>query len=250
MPRPPNEVYRLMTSRKYGIPQYTPEPSENLPLAYQHIGVSIGDVGVWTDDSFDPIFNMCQPSNSAINSHGVPANFNNFDLHTRDISKRQYHSPGTIITSGKLTSMALNAEASSTVTPFCPMTVGGSITYEVQSKECAILVLPEGASRERLLAVRAFRAYVEKHGPQWYTFAQDRVPPQGSLFVVTGCDKATSWAIATVSMASGCISTSLKLAVVGMAEGSLRLSNYPAPRTSAFSFKAFSYQRKRLEWPF
>ncbi|KAJ7222908.1 hypothetical protein C8J57DRAFT_1391778 [Mycena rebaudengoi] len=132
-----------------------------------------------------------------------------------------FHSPGSIITSGKLRRIELNAEASSAVTPFLPVTLGAGVRFEVQSKECAILVLPEGASRQRLLAIQTFRAHVQKHAQQWYTFAQDRVPPQGSLFVVTGCDKAASWGIATVASRSGSISTSLKFSVAGTVEGSL-----------------------------
>ncbi|KAJ7222909.1 hypothetical protein C8J57DRAFT_1030149, partial [Mycena rebaudengoi] len=65
----------LLASEKHGRPQFTPEPNENLPLEYQHVGIGIGDVGVWTDDSFDVIFNACQPSTSAINAQGVPPDF-------------------------------------------------------------------------------------------------------------------------------------------------------------------------------
>ncbi|KAJ7222918.1 hypothetical protein C8J57DRAFT_1391811 [Mycena rebaudengoi] len=132
-----------------------------------------------------------------------------------------YHSPGTIITAGKLRRMEMTAETSSTVTPL-PVTLGAGVTFEVQSKECAILVLPEGASRQRLLATQTFRAHVQKNAQQWYTLARDRVPPQGSLFVVTGCDKTASWGIATVASRSGCISTSLKFSVAGMVEGSAK----------------------------
>ncbi|KAJ7235823.1 hypothetical protein C8J57DRAFT_1001253, partial [Mycena rebaudengoi] len=177
----------------HGIPQFTPEPNENLPLECQRIGISIGDVGIWTDDSFDPIFNTCRPSTSIINTQGVPPSFEHFPLHLRDTSKRMYHSPGSIITSGKLTCVELNVEASSTVTPFFPVTIGAGVEFKIESKECAILVLPQGASRERLLALQTFRAHVVKYAQQWYTFAQDRVPVHGSLFVVTGCDKAASW---------------------------------------------------------
>ncbi|KAJ7499556.1 hypothetical protein FB451DRAFT_996551, partial [Mycena latifolia] len=86
----------------------------------------------------------------------------------------------------------------------------------------AMLVLPEGASRENLLPVETFRAHVKRHSCQWYKFAGDCLPPNGSLFVVTGCDKTTSWGIATGSTMSGAITLSLRFTVVGLAEGSLR----------------------------
>ncbi|KAJ6514740.1 hypothetical protein DFH09DRAFT_1196186 [Mycena vulgaris] len=85
-----------------------------------------------------------------------------------------------------------------------------------------MLVLPEGASREKLLPLQTFRAHARKHGQQWCNFAGDRLPSNGSLFIVTGCDKTASWGIATASTASGAISVSLKFTAVGMAEGSLR----------------------------
>ncbi|KAJ7287085.1 hypothetical protein C8J57DRAFT_1652768 [Mycena rebaudengoi] len=214
-----------------------------------------------------PIFNTCWPSTSVVNAQGVPPNFEHFPLHPRDTSKRMYHSPGSVITSGKLTCVELNAEASSTVTPFLPVTIGAGVEFKVESKECAILVLPQGASRERLLALQTFRAHVEKYAPQWYTFARDRVPAHGSLFVVTGCDKAASWGIATVSTRSSCIGASLKFTALGAAKGSLthqyewqdfgsatvrtsRNLQFPEQKTSVFLFKAFSYQGKRLGWPF
>ncbi|KAJ7209375.1 hypothetical protein C8J57DRAFT_1484320 [Mycena rebaudengoi] len=223
MPKPANEVFRLLAQHNHGLPQFTPEPNENLPLECQRMGVRIGDVGTWSDesDSFDPIFNICSPSTSVVNAHGVPPNFEHFPLHPRDTSKRMYHSPGSVITSGKLSCVELKAEASSTVTPFLTVTIGVGIEFKVESKECAILVLPQGASRERLLALQTFRAYVEKYAPQWYTFARDRVSAHGSLFVVTGCDKAASWGIATISTRSSCIGTSLKFAALGAVEGSL-----------------------------
>ncbi|KAJ7111899.1 hypothetical protein C8R44DRAFT_856500 [Mycena epipterygia] len=221
MPKSANELYRLLASKKHGIPHFTPEPNENLPVDYQDVGVSIGDVGIWNEDSFDVLFNTCWSTSHAINVGGVPEDFTTFPVANRDISKRLYHSPGSVIASAKVTQVALNAQASSMVTPFFPATVGASVTFKVKSKECAILVLPEGASRERLLPVEKFRAHVRKHAQQWYTFAQDRLPSHGSLFVVTGCDKATSWGIATVSATSGDISVSLKFTAVGMVEGSV-----------------------------
>ncbi|KAJ7141083.1 hypothetical protein C8R44DRAFT_560981, partial [Mycena epipterygia] len=178
----------------HGIPQYTPEPNQNLPLEYQNVGVSIGDVGIWNEGSFDVVFNTCWPATHSINGvQGVPEDFVTFPLQSRDISKRAYHSPGSVIASAKVTKVALNAEASSMVAPFLPATLGASVTFNIRSKECAILVLPDGASRERLLPVQKFRAHVCRHAQQWYTFTQDRLPPNGSLFVVTGCDKAASW---------------------------------------------------------
>ncbi|KAJ7817011.1 hypothetical protein B0H13DRAFT_1530743, partial [Mycena leptocephala] len=199
--------------QKHGIPQFTPEPNENLPIDYQKVGVSIGDVGIWRDGSFEVLFNACWPATRSINgAHGVPEGFAPFPLYSRDISKRAYHSPGSIIASAKVFEVALNTGISSVVTPcvliqlerysltsrsFFPTTVGSSLTFKFQSKEGAVLVLPEGASRQNLLPVETFRAYARQYSAQWYTFTRDCLPASGSLFVVTGCDKGPSWGIAT-----------------------------------------------------
>ncbi|KAJ6522769.1 hypothetical protein DFH09DRAFT_938251 [Mycena vulgaris] len=223
MPKSAPELYRRLRSQKHGIPQFTPDPNENLPIEYRQVGVSIGDVGIWSEDSFDVLFNTCWAATHSINAvQGVPQDFVPFPLQSRDISKRLYHSPGSVIASAKVTRMALDIGASSVATPFFPTTVGSSITFELHSKECAMLVLPEGASREKLLSIETFRAHVRKYSQQWYAFAGDRLPPNGSLFVVTGCDKTASWGIAAGSTASAAISVSLKFTVVGMCEGSLR----------------------------
>ena len=117
MPKSPNEVYRRLASQKHGIPQFTPEPSENLPIEYQNIGVSIGDVGIWSEGSFDVLFNSCWSADHPINSPSVPENFTTFPLHNRDISKRLYHSPASIIASAKVSKVAFTVGASSVAAP-------------------------------------------------------------------------------------------------------------------------------------
>ncbi|KAJ6523373.1 hypothetical protein B0H19DRAFT_909422, partial [Mycena capillaripes] len=178
----------------HGFAQFTPEPHDNLPIEYQKVGVSIGDVGILRDGAFDVLFNACWAATHSINGvHGVPDGFEPFLLKSYHISKRAYHSPGSIIAGAKVSGIALNLGASSVVTPFVPITVGSSITYRFQSKEGAILLLPEGASRQDLLPVKPLFAHAKKHSSRWHEFAYDYLPSAGSLFVVTGCDKTSSW---------------------------------------------------------
>ncbi|KAJ7347345.1 hypothetical protein DFH08DRAFT_1002107 [Mycena albidolilacea] len=119
----------------------------------------------------------------------------------------------SVIASAKVSQLDLNMQASSLAIP--------TITFRFLSNEGAVLVLPEGATCQNLLPIETFRAHVRKCAPQWYTFARDYLPSTESLFVVTGCDKATSWGIATASTTSGDIRISLKFTVVGVAEGTL-----------------------------
>ncbi|KAF7356310.1 hypothetical protein MVEN_00963300 [Mycena venus] len=219
MPQSAPHVYRGLTCHKHGVPQFTPEPNQRLPTDYQAIGVSIGDVGIWHRGSFEVLFNTCQPVTHSINAaHGVPEDFSVFQLYTRDISQRPYHSPGSIIASTRVSQVAFNVGASSAVNPFFPTTVGSSIRFKFESGQGAILVLPDGASRQDLLPDKTLRAHARKYSPQWYRYAREHTGP---LFVVTGCDKTTSWGIATASATSGAVDISLKFAVVGIAEGTL-----------------------------
>lgn len=242
MPKSASQLYDGLTCQKHGIPQFTPEPNENLPTEYQQAGVSIGDVGIWHDGSFDFLFNACLPTTHPINSaYGVPEDFAVFPLHSRDISKRPYYSPGSIIASVQVSEATLNIGGSSVIPGF-PTTLGGSITLNLQSTEGAMLVLPQGASRQNLLPVETFRAHVRKYSAQWYTFGRDFLPSTGSLFVVTGCDKTTSWGIATASTTSGAVGISLKFVMVGIAEGTL------APRYQWKDFGSATVRMSGNEW--
>ena len=69
--------------------------------------------------------------------------------------------------------------------------------------EGAVLILPEGASREDLRGYQAqFRQYTIENALRWYQFANQRLDrdiPNGSLILVTGRDMAFSWGIASFS---------------------------------------------------
>jgi hypothetical protein len=69
--------------------------------------------------------------------------------------------------------------------------------------EGAVLVLPEGASRKDIRGHKAqFRRCAMENAFCWYQFANKRLErdiPNGSLILVTGCDMAASWGIASFS---------------------------------------------------
>jgi len=80
-------------------------------------------------------------------------------------------------------------------------------TVETIAREGAILVLPDGASREDLVSTSNLTKYIEKHALDWHNFMFKQAPtsasmiPNGSLYLVTGCDKSRSWS--TVAIPSG-----------------------------------------------
>ena len=61
--------------------------------------------------------------------------------------------------------------------------------------------MPQGAYHEDLKNIMTFREYVLTHAESWYVYAKGRGRQVGNkeLHVVTGCDKTTSWGIATYS---------------------------------------------------
>ena len=72
-----NEIYeRLLRRKGRGFALYVPEPNMQLPIAYQKIGINIGDVGVITPDGgFSFLFNICAPRNDPINPSILPEDF-------------------------------------------------------------------------------------------------------------------------------------------------------------------------------
>lgn len=119
MAKPPNETYSRLRPQRGWKAQFTPEPSDNLPAEYRQSGVRIGDVGIWSEDSFDVVFNACLPVTDPINRvHGVPRDFKPISLLPGDISKHlTYYSPKSVLASGRVSYAALDARASSMVTP-------------------------------------------------------------------------------------------------------------------------------------
>jgi hypothetical protein len=71
------------------------------------------------------------------------------------------------------------------------------------STEGAVLLLPDGASRKDLRNRKPdFQQYAIQNAHRWYHFANCRMGrdiPNGSLMLVTGCDMASSWGIASFS---------------------------------------------------
>jgi hypothetical protein len=65
---------------------------------------------------------------------------------------------------------------------------------QFQAEAGAILWLPEGACREDLLSVDPLKTLAEIQAPLWQQFAGGRGRGQRRLFVVTGCDKASTFA--------------------------------------------------------
>jgi len=74
------------------------------------------------------------------------------------------------------------------------------MAFETSASEGAILALPRGADAEDLLNVSRFRRYLSANAVGWYKYVHDirgREATNGDLQLVVGCDKTSSWGMAT-----------------------------------------------------
>ena len=82
-----NEIYeRLLRRKKRGFALYVPQPNRRLPIAYQRIGIRIGDVGIITPDGgFCFLFNICVPHDDPINPRILPQDFSPLEPSLTDV---------------------------------------------------------------------------------------------------------------------------------------------------------------------
>jgi len=78
------------------------------------------------------------------------------------------------------------------------------IYFTSAAREGGILVLPNGASREDWISHDRLKDYIKEHIVDWYQFFNQYddhgylVMPNGTLCLVTGCDKAEAWGSAVI----------------------------------------------------
>lgn len=73
--------------------------------------------------------------------------------------------------------------------------VGVAVNYTTTKERAAMLFLPHGADRDEAKAYGEYRDYVVEYGESWYKYLnvdRRREARNGSLYLVTGCDKGHS----------------------------------------------------------
>ncbi len=118
---------------------------------------------------------------------------------------------------------------------------GGGFEFNCSREKGAILVLPDGGARFDALNLSQFRSYAARNAHAWYQFANivcGREAVNGSLYLVTGCDKACSWGAASFFNPADTRSFSLKFLVGGVAEGNIKLG-YSWKSTSSADVRAY-----------
>ena len=74
--------------------------------------------------------------------------------------------------------------------------------------------MPDGAFQEELGNLSKFRDYVAVHAANWYKFVngpRGREAQNGDVRVVVGCDKTTSWGMATFANTSSAQQSNFRL---------------------------------------
>ncbi|KDR69316.1 hypothetical protein GALMADRAFT_77705 [Galerina marginata CBS 339.88] len=164
----------------HGFPIWHPPGDIGKPVEYLQKGVRIGDVGVIDKDGiFDFRFNIFLTPDDPVHARSAPREFKpiNPPLHHSEVK----YDPGYFKAGDVVASKGIEVTRHS-------------------EKEGAILVLPDGASREDLISTGRFHEYAKRNAPHWYQVINGYggvVHTNGSLFLVTGCDKATDWATAS-----------------------------------------------------
>ncbi|KAH9484558.1 hypothetical protein JR316_0004040 [Psilocybe cubensis] len=184
IPRGKAETFtRAMLMLGHGTPIW-----EN-PKVGDKIGISIGDVGMLSSNGyFEYCFNIFQPPTHPLQLN-CPKNLEQLSPYPEasDIATTSmYFPPGTA-----LTSKGVEMERHSNL----PL----DITFTVKAREGAIMVLPNGASRQDLISTTHIRDYIRKHALEWYSFFNDPssiLCPNGSLYVITGVDTSDAWGVA------------------------------------------------------
>ena len=88
------------------------------------------------------------------------------------------------------------------------------LTFESSASEGAILTMPDGAFQEELGNLSKFRDYIAVHATNWYKFVngpRGREAQNGDVRVVVGCDKSTSWGMATFANTSSAQQSNFRL---------------------------------------
>ncbi|KAK7460819.1 hypothetical protein VKT23_008748 [Stygiomarasmius scandens] len=224
-----SDNYALMLMPQgHGYPLWIPEPNDALPSEYRNDGVRVGDVGLITDGAFNFLFNICLEKDHPINRwHGVPQGFRPIEYNPRSThSIPNRHRPGAPICSLGTEEFQLSAEGAAQI-PGLPFGAGGGIELKFFHSQGATLMLPEGASREDYFNRDSFFKYAAENAEIWYQYANDTLGLQagnGSLYLITGSDKAACWETVAFSNLSNAHSVSLHFTAGPWNEGKLGLA--------------------------
>ncbi|KAJ3514680.1 hypothetical protein NLJ89_g2235 [Agrocybe chaxingu] len=147
------------------------------------VGAGIGDVGLNELGTFTFFFNIFYPKDDPIQTSHIPRNFTPIEP-------------------------SLSEWEVKTIPDHFPPDSEGQIKFLTLAREAAVMILPSGATREDLVDTFRLYEYVKSHATDWYqhrnlysglgTALPDPPGMNGTLYLITGSDKAKSWANAAL----------------------------------------------------
>ena len=213
---------RHLTLKGRGFPLWIPQPNIRLPIPYRAKGVCIGDVGIVTAfGGFDFLFNICRTRDDPVNPEELPDNFAPIypPLNLTDVQEFREFSSGSYLASSSIVKSQTSEQAPCVYLSFLffilLMLYYRGLTFESSASEGAILTMPDGAFQEELCNLYKIRDYVAVHAANWYKFIngplRGREAQNGDVRVVVGCDKTTSWGMATFTNTSSAQQSNFRL---------------------------------------
>ena len=211
-PESASDAYaRILLMKRIGFPLWMPEPP-NYPSGYSIKGVGIGDVGIITfDGRFRFFFNVCLPSSHPINRKAPPSLVPFVLDPDEDIEKTEsIFCPDYSISTSTIRER-LNPETEgyeSTLSFYSLLKCNPrsshnrQLQFSCSSTEGALLVLPNGASRQELRFRHDFHEYARQHVQSWFEHVHGTLRLEaeaGPLYLVTGHDKCENWCVASYS---------------------------------------------------
>ncbi|KAJ7614031.1 hypothetical protein FB45DRAFT_260870 [Roridomyces roridus] len=180
-----------------GFPLYVPAPRGNLPAEYARQGVSIGDVGRVTPEGvFDFFFNIYLPADHPINDNDVPDNFTPLTGYdSKSVLPLDYLPEDFVSTPDSVRRMDLPSQQE-----FEDFLLEGS------GSRGAVLAMPFGSRVEKLgNSLEQMVEYARANAESWYQHSngtRGRRLSNGSLYLITGWEKARAWGMASFQNAA------------------------------------------------
>ncbi|PPQ84962.1 hypothetical protein CVT25_004475 [Psilocybe cyanescens] len=196
-----SSIYRdLLFKHRHGLPLWKPDPNANLLDIYTKKGISIGDLGLLTDDGgFDYLFNVHAGAEDPVNQFlGTPSTFQPLPpITNQDIIKTEFQHPEKACITRNASYEVTGAGNLGEAMP--GVEVNLAFEFSLSEERAAMLILPHGADRYDAKANDIYLEYAIKYAIPWYQYLNQvkrRGAKNGSLFLVTGCDKSHSWGLA------------------------------------------------------
>ncbi|KAF5361360.1 hypothetical protein D9757_011361 [Collybiopsis confluens] len=183
-----SELYvQYLLPTKNGFPLWHPKPNDNLPEQYKREGAGIGDVVVPNEfGGVNFLFNSLRDFDEDFDE--------DFDNEQRQFVPEQHKADSFVASNqSRFSKSHISYDLGTDAGP----TPG--VSFSATTPKGALLILPEGGKREDHLQPHIFASYAAECALSWYAYTDQRGfgLPDDALYLITGCDKARAWGLAS-----------------------------------------------------